>query len=146
MHHLRWNALPRHVRRRHQTVDCERAEHALVGKRDQEVAGRTVDPNARPQVSVVCRIRGAQQHLTAHAQVRAQRLVPPLERHPQELAPTRDGLNARTFQGAHEVSRVPGMAAQGTLVEHLDGRHGCTRHRGCKAEANNLDFGQLWHG
>ena len=140
------------VRGRDQRVDRERAERALIGEHDGQLAVRRVlDVEPHALVALGGRAGLAQQHLPAHAEVGDEGLVGravagAAQRQPQELAAPRGAeRSSRPVSARLEVRPVAGVPGQRALVEHRDAEHRGAADRGREAGADDLDLGEFRH-
>ncbi len=89
-------------------------------------------------------VRGAQEHLAAHAEVRQQRL-PAVELEPAELATPDDVRDDGAAKPGREVLGPGLVPADGARVKDLDVAEPGAGHPAGEAAAHHLDLGQLGH-
>ena len=130
----------------------ERAERALVGEDDGEFAVlRMLDVEANALMAFGRGARRAQQQLTAHAEVRDERLVGRsirvgrFQRDPQELAAPRGASQDAAGERGLELGARAGVAGQRALVQHGDAEHGRAGDGGVEARTHDLDFRKFRH-
>ena len=135
-------------------VDRERPERALIGEDECELAVHgMLDVDAHPLMTFGGRARGAQQQLTAHAEVSDDGFTEvavsvirrDFERQPEELAAPRGRRDRAPAQRPLERGGIAGVAGQRPLVGDGDLRDPGAHDGGCETRADDLDLGKLRH-
>ena len=106
---------------------------------------RVLDADANAFVAFRFGIRGAQQHLSAHPEVRDQCAVVGVERKPEELASSLCGGERASLKTRDEVGCPRGVTCQSAFIEHAHPRDDGTDRRRSETGSHHFDFGKLRH-
>ena len=140
---LRWNQIGPIE---DEVINCERAESALVGENDGKVSVMGMfDTEPNTLVTFSGRFRCAQQHLSAHPQMRGHCFCPVKKRQPKKLAAAFGSCNFAALKARGEVRCPRGMPSERALVKHRNARDRGTDDGGSESGAYDLDFRKLRH-